>query len=53
MIYEFITIEPRPIREGENETEHRMGVYFEMNMALAAPEMARQLEEIRKFEKIK
>jgi len=53
MIYEYIIIKPRAIRKDENKDEHRMGVYFEMNMVLSAPMMARQLEEIRKLEAIK
>ena len=53
MIYEYIILKPRARREDEDKAEHRMGVYFEMNMALSAPMMARQLEEIRKLEAIK
>jgi CMP-2-keto-3-deoxyoctulosonic acid synthetase len=53
MIYEYIILKPRARREDEDKDEHRMGVYFEMNMALSAPIMARQLEEIRNLRQLR
>ena len=46
MTYDYIVIEPRAIRKEEDPAAYRAGVIHEVALALAAPTLAKQIEEL-------
>ena len=48
MTYDYIIIEPRAIREEDDAEAYRVGVIYETALALAAPTLAKRIEELLK-----
>jgi hypothetical protein len=48
MTYDYIIIEPRAIREEDDTEAYKAGVIQERALALAAPTLAKQIEELLK-----
>jgi hypothetical protein len=46
MTYDYIIIEPRAIREEDDADTYRAGVIRERALALAAPTLVKQIEEL-------